>query len=382
MHIFSNSKIFCAVAVLALVFLPILPAEAAVFDAGETYALGPDAVVADNLYVAGGTTAFSGSVLGDLLSLGGLVTVSGAVDGDAALAGGTVDVFGSLGDDVRIVGGQITVGSDVPGDLVIVGGTIQVLPDVVVGGDVVVAGGAVFLDGTALSDVRVYGGDVVFGGAVRGDAEVHASEKITFRDSVSVDGDLLYSAPERADVPEGAVLGEVSYERSKVREAGIGGMVAFAGFFALLKLLVALATSIAAVLVFRRFSERVGERVLSHTAGTLLTGFLVLVAVPVAAVLLLMTFIGSFIGVIALAGYALLVMLAAVWSGIVAGAFLSRWIVKKPQADWRWTAIGVIALHFLFLVPLVGWALQFVVWMFALGALSHMTYQHLRRGRG
>ena len=116
--------------------------------------------------------------------------------------------------------------------------------------------------------------------------------------------------------------------------------------------------------VVREIHERFGR--------SLLTGFVLLVTVPVAAVLLVFTVIGIPLSVIGM-----LLYVATLYPGLV---FVAAWLGQRvlqrirrqggeiPSIYWS-VAVGAIALAVLFAVPFAGWVIRLVAILAGFGAL-------------
>ena len=91
-------KIVFAVLV-GVVVLPFVT-SAAFMEAGEEVILRGDQVIAEDVYIAGGSIASSAQVDADLIAAGGSLFISNAVSADLIVAGGNVNIIGDVGDDV------------------------------------------------------------------------------------------------------------------------------------------------------------------------------------------------------------------------------------------------------------------------------------------
>ncbi len=116
--------------------------------------------------------------------------------------------------------------------------------------------------------------------------------------------------------------------------------------------------------VVREVQERFGR--------SLLTGFVLLVTVPVAAVLLVFTVVGIPLSVIGM-----LLYVATLYPGLV---FVAAWLGQRvllrmrrrggeaPSIYWS-VAVGAIALAVLFAVPFAGWVIRLVAILAGFGTL-------------
>ena len=108
-----------------------------------------------------------------------------------------------------------------------------------------------------------------------------------------------------------------------------------------------------------------------------LRGFIVLVVVPVAVFLLIISVLGFAVGVVGIIGYIFLITLSKIYAGIVLGSLLSKWIVKKVLANWQWAIVGITLLQIIGLIPILGGIVTFTLFIVALGAVSKITYERI-----
>lgn len=357
-----------------LLLFAALPAGAAFFTAGDEYTLPEGEVLSEDLYVAGGSVVTDGAVEGDVIAAGGKVLINGEVSDDVIAAGGNIDILGTVSDDVRVAGGQVVIGESISGDAIIFAGQVQVLPDVVVGGEVIAAGERVVIDGVIEGDARIYGEDVILNGVVGGNLEVFADNEFRVSETAQVGGGLMYRAPAEVALEDGAVGGEITFELHAVRfDEALLGAVLGAAF--LLKVLMLLVAGLLAVVFFGEFSHNFGNYAVANFGKSLLIGFVLFIVVPVVSVLLFVSVIGAFVGIIFVLLYALALVAAKVFAGILTGALLSKWFRKEVAVDWRWAFIGIVVIQLLGLLPVVGWAISAVAMLTAFGALAYFAHE-------
>ena len=375
-------KLTLLVAVALLVAVPVAAVNAARFEQGEMVSISNTETVTQNFYGAGGQVNFSTSAQKDLLLAGGKIIVNGEVWGDAYGAGGSVDILNDVRGDVRVAGGQVTISGKVGGDVIAAGGSVTLLPGSTVSGDVVVAGGKVTIGGAVSGQTKIYGGDVTLNSLLAGPVTVRAGNMVTFGQNASIGSTLEYSAPTEATVLEGAKLGdEVTFTKSEmpVSNKDIGKILfTLASVFIIIKLLATALTSVVVVSVFKTFSMRVVQTTLARFWHMVLLGLGVLVAGPVLIVLLMVTGVGVYLGLIVGAVYALALLFAGVYLSITTGAYVAKLSTKEVRVSWKWTLVGVAAVFVVSLVPLVGWIPVFVVYLASIGTLVTNQWAELK----
>lgn len=346
------------------------PAVAFVSRTGSTVVVSQ--ILKDDLYLAGGTVVTNVATDGDVVAAGGTLDLGGGATGGVLAAGGTVTVGGAVGRNLRAAGGTITVDAQISGDAVVAGGAVRVRPAARVGRDLVVGGGTVTLDGVVGRNALIGGGDVTIGGAIHGDAEIQAS-RIILLPTARIGGALRYSADAPIEVQAGAQVagGTTQVQRApRPRRTMVSsGFWFWRSVFELLALLIlGFVTFAVAPGGATAVTREVGERFWRSLA----VGFVLLVTVPAAAVLLMVTVVA-----IPLSAVAMLIYFATIYpSQLFVAAWLGRAIMARIGRAPRGAAppygslvAGTLVLMILFAVPFAGWAIRLVAICCGFGAL-------------
>lgn len=376
-------RIVSTLAVLAVVAMP-LTAMAATLSAGEQYSLPAQKVVNGNLYVASGTATIGGRVTGDVLATGGTVSLAGSVGGDVFALGGTLQFLGPVGGDVRASGGTLTINDNIGGDLVVAGGTVNLLPGAVVQGDLVVAAGQVVIDGTVMGSVRMVGGKLSINGMVEGDVRARADQKIVLGTTALIRGDFDYRSNEPAQLDAGAFVGgKTTYNATQGarddRHMAQRIMWAIIGLVTGMKMLATLGLAALLMWRWRRQSLEVLAQARDDFLPSLGWGIAYGILVPIAAVLLLISFVGTLAGALLMMAYGAAFILTQALAGMLFGAWLMM-VLKKQQVmhlTWSTALGGVIALSLVSLIPVVGWFIGIAATLVTFGVVAHRVQHQL-----
>jgi hypothetical protein len=357
--------------VFAMVFA--LGATAAAAQGGTGGARVAEQRLGGDLFIAGAALSVGEPVPGDLIASGGSLDVDAPVAGDALAMGGKLRLGMDVGQSVYAAAGQITVNAKVGRNLRVAGGQVELGPKSEVAGNVSIAAGQVRLTGSVHGQVQVAGGRVLIDGPVGGDVLATAGE-VELGPNARIAGKLRYRSREalRQD-PAAQVGGGIEQLLPAIGRDGVGHRAPRARIVRWLWTagLIVLAGVVLAALpgacsqVARTLRERPGLSVL--------LGFVMLVCVPVAALLLLVTLIGIPLGLLAMALYLALLPVAYVGGCIALGdAALQRWKPDRvPSLGWRIAAAAtvLVALALLRWVPWLGGVIGFAVLLAGLGAL-------------
>ncbi|OHA78836.1 MAG: hypothetical protein A3B07_03435 [Candidatus Yonathbacteria bacterium RIFCSPLOWO2_01_FULL_43_27] len=385
----KNNKLY----ILAMVaLLSPLFAFGALVSSGDSVSLDTEGGINDNVYTAGGNVTVAVPVTGDVIAVGGNIQVLKDVSQDLAIAGGSVTVLGNTGGDVRVAGGNILIDGDVAGDLIVMGGTITVSPNASVGKDVIIMGGQITLGGDVLGDVEIGGGVVSLNGHVQGNVKATIDGTLTIGEKAVIDGGLEYKAKnvDALAVTTGAVItGETVFKEARIDTMALDRgtvrnmVLAIIGVLALFKLVSLLIAALLVTWLFKKYSHVITEEALRKPLKMLGRGFVALVIIPVAGVLLLITLFGAMFGIIAILSYVSLLILSCIYAGVVVGVWLSRIVYKTNETTitWKNVTVGVVLLTLVSFIPVIGWVVRLFVVLITLGSITNIVYRKLQEGR-
>jgi cytoskeletal protein CcmA (bactofilin family) len=333
----------------------------------------------DDLFAAGGSVTVNQPVAGDLIVSGGSVDVDGAVAGDAVAFGGKLRLGADVGQSVYAAAGQITINGKVGRSVRVAGGQVELGPKSEIVGNVSAAGGQLRLLGTVKGHVQAAGGRVLIDGPVSGDV-IATTGQVELGPNARIAGALRYRSSEALRQDPAAQVGGIERLQAPPRrgdddgkadrgDAGHGVAAVFGGVWTLG--LIVLAGVLLAALP--DFSSAIARTLRERIGVSLLLGFVFLVCVPVAAVILFITLIGIPLGLFALALYAALLPVAYVSAGIGLGDWvLTRWLPQRAgtlRMRVAATAAALLALALLGWIPGLGGWVGFVALLAGLGAL-------------
>ncbi len=340
---------------------------------GDSVVVGNNQTVDGNFYGIGGAVALSGAVAGDAIIMGGNVTVNGSVADDLFALGGTVSLSASMTEDVRIIAGDVTISEPVGGSLVVIAGRLTVLSTATIGGDVLFYGGDATIDAAVGGKVLGTAERVRINSAVAGGVDI-STPNLTLGEQANITGDVRYVSDSELVRATGAVVtGVVSKNDAPDTEAVTTDLRSL-----MVALLMSLFATLSLFLLFRRQVEQVAAQATVHTGIKSIVGFLTLIAAPMTIVILLVSVLGLFVGVIGLLGFLVLLFLGLALMNVVAGSFLALVITKKPQTSVLWIVAGGILIQAALLVPVLGLICILALFAVTLGTIVLGVYQSVR----
>ncbi|HEY7940383.1 MAG TPA: hypothetical protein VID25_00430 [Candidatus Limnocylindrales bacterium] len=325
----------------------------------DTVVVPATETVASDLYLFGGTVTMDGTVHGDLVAAGGNVQVGGKVDGDIIVGGGTVVLTGPVGGAIRAGAGQLTVSGDVQRDVLAGSGTLLITSGAHVGGDLIFAAGQTTLNGDVAGSIQGQASTYARSGAVGG------TEDVTITPTTA-----SVAAP--AATPESVILGALRH------------FIVVLLFGALALWLMPRGLRAADEVVRRRPLPALGTGVVALFGYAVLIVALLVLMVVLAIAFGLLT-LGSLVAVdvvtwlLATGGITLGFILAAAFiaDGVV-GLALGRLVLRNATVG-RWQELAVLAAGAAVVVigtsvPLIGPWIKLVVVLLGLGALAMVAW--------
>ena len=369
---------------LALLALASLPTRA-----GTSQEQGwSTAVMMDEDYFgSGGNVELDKRVEGDAFLSGGRVAVHGPVKGDIAVAGGDVAVADTIGQNLYAAGGSVAVSSQVAGNARIVGAQVTISQRGGIAGKASVAAANLRLAGRVGRYLAVYAETVRVEGEVGGDLRIVA-RSIEIGPQAKIGGKLIYHSPQLAKVdPTAVIAGGITHVPADWG-GRLDGLARAATWGALV--LLTLGMVVAGVILIRafpQFSARAAHTVRSDPWKSLALGFSLLLCVPVAAILCLVTVVGAPVGVAVLLVYPVMLLLGFITGALSLSDRATAWVARrravKVKPSWRYVSLpaSLFALLLVGKIPLVGCAATFVVLLLGLGAFWICAYRaYLRQG--
>lgn len=340
--------IFGLAVMLALLLFGMAPAQNAwAADADESSAeataeaVSTEAVesadTANNTFASGSQSTLSGSYERDLYWVGNNLHLSNAeIAGDAILAGRTLDIANAyVNGDLRAASQDLAVGEAVIGGNITAAGQTLSFSDECRAAGVYIAGQDIVFDGQC-SALAIGGNTVTLSGTINGDAKIDADHIIVTDDAV-VTGTLTLRSSEQPAIASGASVADLdvqisanddSVATSSSRSVGsyIVGFIYWAVAFIIICLLIAW-------LAPKAPKDSI-DMIRNRTGAFILTGIIAIIALPVAAILLLLFLVTAPIAVILLA--------AAVIVGILGLPFLMTAIFSRIFSSMSTVIAGLI----------------------------------------
>jgi hypothetical protein len=246
-----------------------------------------------------------------------------------------------------------------PPDRIVLSGDVLVNKGETVG-DVVVVDGNVLVRGTVQGDVVAISGDVTVRGTITGDL-VTVGKRATLGHRAHIGGDVKWVQDRPVVDPAAVVSGKV--KKLDAGSFGTTGVEVAIGFWLVVTISFLLA-GLLLLALFPRAGDAAVRAARASTGGTVISGIVLFIFLPIIGVVLLITVIGTPLGL------GLLLVLGPLYAvSYLTGALLVGRRVAKSAGRGVAFLVGLLILRVLALIPFLGALVSLVATVFGLGAL-------------
>lgn len=338
----------------------------------------------DLAFAAGDNVTLSLTSTDDVAAAGGEIIARDATMDDVFLAGGDISFLTSTARDLAAIGGEIDVLSGViADDFVAVGGRIKLAREARVDGAVVVAGREITIDAPVGAGLRAAGGSIALNTRVNGDVYLDGGT-ITIGPDTHITGTLTHRGRRVELAPEAQVDGQIFALQPRV-EPDYKRLAQVAGWLALSVSLGFLLLGAVVALALPRLMNETAAIARRRPLSMLGLGFLIFVLAPVVFLFLIVSVLGLALGFLLAAIYAVLWPLALAGAAYALGMFIRTRVrplaPPAPGAGGRllWSAIGLVLLVIVGLIPFLGSLIWLIAFLVGLGAVSVEASRALAR---
>ena len=362
---------------LCAAFTSAPAATAAEFRNGASVEISKDETVKGDLYFTGQQLSVDGTVDGDLYVWAQEATIRGHVTGDVFIFVQTARIDGQVDGSVRGFCNNVTISGTVDRSLMAWAQVIHVDNRGSVGRSVTSFSQTLSIDGKVARDIFVRNQSTRIAGTIGGNVN-EKGETLTIEESAQVNGTFKFEGDKEPIVSKSAKLASpVQYTHHvKKREEFSKHSALWAG-------LLAAAFVLFGLVLFRvmpQFSLDSTRSAESYGAALGL-GVLVMFAVPIAALICCITFVGLFVGLSTF----VLWLIALYAAQTVVGAVIGQWILGRTTDIWGRIgrmALGVLIIRAITLIPHLGGWIKFAVLLWGMGSISLALYRRFQPPAG
>jgi len=323
-----------------MVLLLLTPCLASIFKVDNSITISNSEIINENAYL-----------------MGNLVTVDGTINGDLMAGARTLTINGNITGDVRGVAVTVIINGNVDGELAIGAGQIQLS------------------EGASVGEINAMAESLLIGGAVLGNVSATITS-LTVTDTSSIGGYLNYTSSNDAiisnqDVIVGLVQKNEATDWSGWSAPGIDWLWGFNIFTVVICVLTELLMGYVLIKVSEKNVKGLQKRMDKNVFNQIVKGFAVLILVPVAAIIGMITIIAAPLSLIGLALYAIMLYIASVITAFYIGMKTLRWLKAKKQSLMIELLVGILVIELIKLIPFAGWFISLVIWLLSIGAITN-----------
>lgn len=311
------------------------------------------------------------AVAGDAIVLGESVIVAERVGADLLALGRTVVVNAPVRQDIRIAGAEVLINAPVGGNITVAGDRIIIGEGSVIGGNVYIFGNSFTLKGTVQGDVTFDGERAEIFGKIEQNLDTGDVSQLVIARSAVISGTLTYTSPRSFDIPKAAVVGKIIHQPTETAYKPFWEQINW--FWQVAWLFAAFSVGLLLLNLFPSHVNHIARFLARYPFRAMVTGSVFSILAPLAAVLLIVILIGIPLGILIAGLWGLGMYSAQVFAAVVIGNFLMPQGKEENYGSFGTLTIGLIFLHLVFLVPLIGGFAQLAVawWGFG-GALVYV----------
>jgi cytoskeletal protein CcmA (bactofilin family) len=337
-------------------------------------------------FLAGEEVRVEDATANDIFAAGGEVEFDNVTARDVVVFAGSQRFRNTVLEDLIAAGGEIDISGEITGDLIAAGGRLQHRRESVVGGYAILAGGVIDLEGRIDGNLKAAAGRIRISGEVKGDVDLSAG-RISVEPGARIGGRLTYRSREEAEIaPDALIEGGVQRREVEAFEVSLPAIIGI-GFAVWLVAL--LGMSILGAVLHGAVPELPAgavDTLRSRFWASLLLGFALLVAIPVAVNLLFVTLVGVPLGVVLFLLLGATVLPSVIVVAYCIGHSIARvfaWTYDGEGLFRRvlWSFTGLVVLSLVALIPLLGVLVLFLAVSSGLGALVLYLWGLIRSWR-
>jgi hypothetical protein len=335
-----------------------------IFPAGSTHQ--------GDYFAFGKSIEISGTINGDLYVMGSQVYIDGIIKGDVLALAGSIELSGDVSGNVRMLTGQGLISGIVGHNATLVGGNIQLISSGGVGGNVVCAAGNADIASDVGGSVTLAASNFRLSSAVTKNVTSYVGQmRITSR--ARIGGNVDYSSSSQAYIdPQAKIAGSIDHHPSLFSELLNGklmqGLLVGSKVAALLMNFIY--TLVVGCVLLKLYPKSIDHALhgLRHKPWKALTfGVMLLILLPLASLLLLMTILGAPFALTLLAlnvvGFYTAKVVPILW---VSNTYCTK-IGLKPNKIPAFTC-GLLLYFILASIPFLGTVIAFAAMLLGLGA--------------
>ncbi len=371
-------KISLAFTILTILFiLSSSSVSAAVYRNGNRIDIPKGQDVKESLYISGKSINIDANVDGDIFCAAQTVRITGRVNGDVICGAQSIVVTGEINGNLRAGAQSIDLEGIINRNANLFGQNIEISSGSAIMGEANIWSQDVDVRGVVTKKLDGGAQIMTILGKV-GEVDVHVEELSVGPEAV-VQNNLTYTSLNKAKLSANSLVGGQILQRQppaspeKTQSQNRRPTRSVLGIGRIISLIVQLILATLIVAFFAKPMNSASAVMYKKILPTLGIGLLILIFTPVIMVIIALTLIGIPLSILLLFVYIFSFFIGRVLAAGVVGRLLLEkfWVDKKENDMWS-VIIGIIAMWFIFSIPIVGSILSVIVLIWGLGGVYYL----------
>ena len=309
------------------------------------------------------------TVNGDSAIAGNIIDMAGNIDGIGFIAGQTINIKGNL--EYGFIAGQnITINGNITKNIYAAGQTITFTKNASIGRDIFLAADTITLNGNLERNINISAAKVIIenGTTINGNINIDTSE-IIIKDNVKIEGTLKYNNTAKETISKNAQIAKTqtykTTDNNQVNKTEILQSI-------LNMVVVFLCITILIPQTIDK-TEKIYNNKNTKYIKNVGIGFLLLICIPLISILLLVSNIGIYLGLIIAGLYLIALYISFIISGFILGNLLLKKLMNLNTNKYLSGIIGIILLKLLMLIPVFGTILGLIALTLGLSTIWNLV---------
>ena len=329
----------------------------------------PTKTINKTIYDRGQTVNITGNINGDVYCAGQSVTINANISGDVICVAQNLTINGKILGSVRAGAETFTMNAKVGHSLSVAAETFTLGSSADIGQDATILGSNIDLVGSIGRDAVVRSTNLVVNNSIGRNLQFTGTA-LSLKNAANINGQLNYTSDQVASIASGATIkGETNYSNPPSPSHNLGTIISSEASSFIYTVVALLALGLVLISLFPQQIHKVNDEAVSRLGRTMLTGLLTIVVIPLAIVLLTISFIGIPLALLIFLLWCILVII----SFPMAAYYLGSMVHSRSHNALALMSIGCIILSVLLSIPLVGALVVLVSYMIGTGSLIQAT---------
>lgn len=360
-------KVFIIILTLSLIGFTTI-AYGSILQGNGYKTVGENQIVEGDFILITSNGINNGNIVGDFIVLGKEAINNGLVEGDILSLTSQLATSGIVKGDIRGFASQASIAGEVNRNASVFANLLIFEEGSVIDGSIHALANTMKLLGFVGGDIRGAANSLEIEGTIKGNVYIYA-KTIEFNNGARIEGDLIYYSEKNLNIPQEYVGGVIEHRYPSATSLPYQfnslsqRIIRYRMLIKILFLLAYLMMGSVLIAVFKKAFLRAAAIIEEKFINSIGIGIGTLIAVPIVAILLIVTIIGIPIGIMLIALYVTLIYL----SRIPVGIWLGQKIYKDSPHPIVSFIIGSVLLNAAALIPLFGWLISSISVVIGIG---------------